>query len=182
MSERTGYLEVQKETIKGLHILLRPATYGDDKHLKKFFESLSADSLINRFTTSRTDIASTEIHAITHFDPLKEMMILALLKDKDVVVGIGQYFIDESSNIAEVAFVVHDGFQNRGIARELIAHLKDIAKRNGLRGFTAETFMENKRMIHLFESMGFSKEKSPGTRSYELTCSFNNRNNTGQTV
>ncbi|MEE9524946.1 MAG: GNAT family N-acetyltransferase, partial [Thermodesulfovibrionales bacterium] len=174
MREYTGYLETQKKTIKGLNIILRPAHQGDDKALEDFFDSLSTDSILNRFTTSRVDITPEGIQKLILIDHSKEMVILALLKDKDMIVGMGQYFIDDRSNTAEVAFIVRDEFQNRGIARELIAHLMDIAKKRELRGFTAETFMENKKMIHLFESMGFTKEKSPGTRSYELRCLFNN--------
>ncbi len=173
MREHTGYLETQKKTVKGLNIILRPAAKGDEKALKDFFDSLSADSMLNRFTASRADTTPAGIQKIILFDHAKEMVVLALLKDEGKIVGMGQYFIDDLSNTAEVAFIVHDEFQNRGIARELIAHLTDIAQKRGLRGFTAETFMENKRMIHLFESMGFTKEKSPGTRSYELKCLFN---------
>jgi ribosomal protein S18 acetylase RimI-like enzyme len=174
MRENTEYLETQKKTIKGLNIILRRATQGDDKALKDFFGSLSADSMLNRFTTSKVDITPTGIQKIILFDHSKEMVILALLKDEGKIVGMGQYFIDDRSNTAEVAFIVHDDLQNRGIGRELIALLMGIAKKNGLQGLTAESFVDNKKMIHLFESMGFTKEKSPGTRSYELRCLFNN--------
>lgn len=77
MSRGTGHMKAQKKTIKGLHIVFRPATHEDDKPLKKFFESLSSDSMINRFTTSRVDFELAGIPAMTHFDPLKEMVIIS---------------------------------------------------------------------------------------------------------
>ncbi|MCK5506294.1 MAG: GNAT family N-acetyltransferase, partial [Thermodesulfovibrionia bacterium] len=116
MREYTGYLETQKKTIKGLNIILRPAHQGDDKALEDFFDSLSTDSILNRFTTSRVDITPEGIQKLILIDHSKEMVILALLKDKGKIVGMGQYFIDDRSNTAEVAFIVRDEFQNRGIA------------------------------------------------------------------
>lgn len=77
MREHNGYLEVHKKTINGLPVTLRSATDQGNKVLTEFFESLSADSMINRLTISSADITSTGIRTTTHFDPSIEMEILA---------------------------------------------------------------------------------------------------------
>ena len=102
------------------------------------------------------------------------MIILAIIQDdgKETIVGVGQYGIDEMTHTAEVAFTVRDDYQNQGIGAELLSYLTLLAKRRGLHGFTAEVLMENRRMLHLFESMGFDLTKSIEEGVYELKMAF----------
>ena len=66
-------------------------------------------------------------------DYTKEMVILAVVQkeDKEEICGMGQYFIDENTHTAEVAFVVRDDYQKQGIGAELldISHLPCKEKR-----------------------------------------------------
>lgn len=108
-------------------------------------------------------------------DYTKEMVILAVIgeKEKERVVGIGQYGIDETNHTAEVALVVRDDYQDKGIGTELLSYLTYLAKRNGLLGFTAEVLLENRPMLHLFEKMGFDIERrSVEEGVYELRMIF----------
>jgi acyl-CoA hydrolase len=78
----------------------------------------------------------------------------------------------EETHTAEVAFVVRDEYQNMGIGRELLTYLTQLARKNGLHGFTAEVLRENEKMLHLFENTGFAMEKSADAGTYELKMSF----------
>ena len=64
----------------------------------------------------------------------------------DEIIAVGSYYLDQKTNLAEVAFVVGDKWQNHGIGTFLLKHLMRIARRNGIRGFTAEVLTENKPM------------------------------------
>jgi RimJ/RimL family protein N-acetyltransferase len=92
--------------------------------------------------------------------------------EKDTLAGLGQYSVNEGTHHAEVAFVVKDEYQNQGIGTEMLAYLTQLAKRQGLHGFTAEVLAENKPMMHLFEKAGFDIERSVTSGLYELTMSF----------
>jgi RimJ/RimL family protein N-acetyltransferase len=107
-------------------------------------------------------------------DYTREMVILAIIeKDgKEAIAGMAQYFIDEKTHTAEVAFVVRDDQQGMGIGAELIAYLTYVAKRNGLHGFTAAVLMDNKPMLQLFEKTGFIIERRAEAGVYELKMSF----------
>jgi RimJ/RimL family protein N-acetyltransferase len=66
------------------------------------------------------------------------------------IVVVGTYYLNEKTNLAEVAFVVRDGWQNKGLGTFVFKHLVKIAKRNGIAGFTAEVLRENERMQAVF--------------------------------
>jgi RimJ/RimL family protein N-acetyltransferase len=108
-------------------------------------------------------------------DYTKEMVILALVEQegKEVVLGVGQYGIEETKHTAEAAFAVRDHFQNKGIATEVLSYLTYLAKRQGLLGFTAEVLVENKPMLRVFEKMGFDIERRISSGVYELKMAFN---------
>jgi GNAT superfamily N-acetyltransferase len=91
---------------------------------------------------------------------------------KETVLAVGQYGIDEQTHTAEVAFVVRDGYQNRGIGTQLLTYLTYLAKRQGLLGFSAEVLLDNKIMLHVFEKMGFEIKRSLLEGVYQLKMRF----------
>ncbi len=167
-------LETYRTTRTGLDLLLRPVKLSDEHLLKDFFYSLSNDSMYRRFISSRTDMHHERLQPFVVIDYTREMVILAVTPEdeKEVIVGMAQYTIDETSHTAEVAFVVRDDHQGRGIGAELLSYVTYLARRSGLLGFTAQVLMENRQMLQLFEKMGFFIEKRVAAGVYELKMSF----------
>lgn len=168
-------LETYRTTKNGFHLLLRPAKISDEHLLKDFFYSLSTDCMYHRFISTRTDMHHDRLQRFVVIDYTKEMVILAIVeKDgKEIIVGMGQYCIDKASHTADVAFVIRDDYQNKGVGAELLSYLTLLAKKSGLLGFTAEVLIENTSMAHLFEKMGFVIEKRTEAGVYDLKMSFN---------
>jgi len=167
-------LEIYRTTKTGLEILLRPVKLTDEPLLKEFFYSLSDKSLYYRFMSQRKDMPHERLQEFVVIDYTKEMVILAVIKQKgkEKILGIGQYTIDPTTHTAEVALVVRDDYQNRGIGREILSYLTYLAKKQGLLGFTAEVLPENTPMLRLFEKMGFEIEKRVTEEVYELKMRF----------
>jgi len=167
-------LETYKTTKTGLTFQLRPVKLSDEHLLKDFFYSLSNDSMYRRFISTRTDMHHDRLQPFVVIDYTKEMVILAVLmqEEKELIVGMAQYLIDAEAHTAEVAFVVRDDYQGKGIGAELLNYVTYIAKKSGLLGFTAAVLMENRQMLQLFEKMGFYIEKRTDGGVYELTMSF----------
>jgi acyl-CoA hydrolase/GNAT superfamily N-acetyltransferase len=167
-------LEIYRTTTKGLEVLLRPVKISDEDLLKDFFYSLSDQSLYRRFLSQRKDMPHERLQEFVVIDYSKEMVILAVLPkgERELIVGIGQYSILEPSNTAEVAFAVRDEYHNREIGTELLKYLTNLAKRQGLHGFTAEVLLENKPMIHVFDKMGFTMHRTVSSGVYELRMTF----------
>jgi acyl-CoA hydrolase/ribosomal protein S18 acetylase RimI-like enzyme len=167
-------LETYRTTKIGLSLLLRPGKIGDESLLKDFFYALSEDSMYRRFFSVRMDMPHKKLQEFVAVDFTKRMVILAISLDKDreSVVGLGQFDMNKDMHTAEVALVVKDGYQNMGIGHELLSYLSHLAKKRGLLGFTAEVLIENEPMLNLFENMGFEIEKRSSEGAYEMKLMF----------
>jgi GNAT superfamily N-acetyltransferase len=107
-------------------------------------------------------------------DYTHEIVILACIeeKEKEKVVGIGQFIKDEQNHMAEAAFAVRDDYHNMGIGSELLDALVLLGRREGLLGFTAEVLLENKAMLHLFQKRFPDMNKRVEDGVYELIMRF----------
>jgi ribosomal protein S18 acetylase RimI-like enzyme len=142
--------------------------------LKDFFYALSEDSMYKRFFSARKDMPHQRLQDFVAVDWTRKMEILAVLpgKEKETIVGLGQYELNPEMHMAEAALVVRDTCQGQGVGTELLAYLILLARRQGLLGFTAEVLAENKSMIRLFEAMGFETEKRHEEGVYEMRMWF----------
>jgi acyl-CoA hydrolase/RimJ/RimL family protein N-acetyltransferase len=148
-------LETYRTTTGGVEVFFRPVKISDEPLLKDFFYSLSDKSMYRRFISTRQDMPHERLQEYVVIDYTKEVAIAAVVKDgeKEDIAGLGQYTIYEEAHTADVAFVVRDEYQNQGIGTELLSYLTQLAKRQGLLGFTAEVLVENQPMLHLFEKL-----------------------------
>jgi acyl-CoA hydrolase/GNAT superfamily N-acetyltransferase len=176
--EYPEHLEAYRTTKSGLNILLRPVKISDEPLLKEFFYSLSDQSMYRRFVSARKDMPHERLQEFVVIDYTKEMAIVAVkVRDtnQEEILGLGQYGIDEATLMANFALVVRDEWQGQGVGKEILGHLANLAKKQGLRGFTAEVLEENRAMFHLFESLGLQIEHRSAQGIHELRMSFTER-------
>ena len=167
-------LEVYRTTPAGCDLMLRAVKISDEPLLKDFFYSLSDQSIYRRFMSQRKDMPHERLQDFVIIDYTNEMIILAVKQDGEAeeVVGLGQYGIHPNSHTAEVALVVRDSYQSKGVGTALLSYLTELAKKEGLMGFTAEVLMENASMMHLFNKMGFDIQRRTEEGVIELRMGF----------
>ena len=73
---------------------------------------------------------------------------------------------------AEVAFIVDEDYQGLGIATYLFKRLIQLARKQGLKGFTADVLATNQAMIKVFEKGGFPVRSRFEDGAYALTITF----------
>jgi acetyltransferase len=88
------------------------------------------------------------------------MTLIAFIKEKDVwrAIGLSTWDLDKESNSAEVAFIVGYRWQGRGVGSHLMEQMVRIGRDKSLKYFTAETLVENNRMLELFYRTGHKVE------------------------
>ncbi len=75
----------------------------------------------------------------------------------DHLVAVARYDRVPGTDSAEVAFVVSDAHQGRGIGTALLAHLASAARERGITRFVATTLVRNRKMLGVFHSAGFEE-------------------------
>jgi GNAT superfamily N-acetyltransferase len=138
--------------------------------MRDLLYDLSQETLYYRFMSHNQRFGQKQIQNFVFVDHRKDVAIVGTVPEAhgEEIVAVGRYYLDERSNRAEVAFVVRDGWQGRGLGTFLFKHLMTIAKAAGLSGFTAEVLRDNKRMQAIFNHSGHKVQ----SQVEEGVCSF----------
>lgn len=139
---------------------LRPIRPSDADHLVTFYARLSAETIRFRFFAPHPTLSPAEVERFTIVDHHERVALVAMLGD--TMVAVGRYDAVPGTDEAEVAFLVDDDHQGRGLGSVLLEHLAAIAAEQGIRSFEAEVLTDNYRMVRVFIDAGYQ-----ATRSYE---------------
>jgi RimJ/RimL family protein N-acetyltransferase len=133
---------------------LRPE---DEADMLAAVERTSAQSLQRRFFVMKRHFSEKERTFFMDIDFKNHVAIVAIAEEagRRVIVGGGRYIVFEPGR-AEMAFVVIDTWQGRGVGSILMRHLVKIASDAGLKELMAEVLPENAAMIKVFGKFGFS--------------------------
>ena len=135
---------------------LRRLAPSDRDALVAFYGRVSDESKYLRFMQAHPTLTDDELDGLTHADAVDHVALGLELRDE--VVAIGRYDVlpAQSERVAEVAFLVRDDQQGRGIAHLLLEHLAALGRERGVVRFVAEMLRENRRMIRVFTGAGYS--------------------------
>jgi GNAT superfamily N-acetyltransferase len=81
--------------------------------------------------------------------------------------------VDQATRLAEVAFVVRDDWQGRGVGTLLMKRMSEIAQARGLVGFSADVLASNKSMLMVFQRSGLEVVSQFDGSTYHLEALFN---------
>lgn len=151
--EYPEHLEAYRNTKSGMELLFRPVKISDERLLKDFVYALSDQSIYYRFFSVRTSMPHEFLQRFVVIDYTKEMAILAVreYEEREEIVGVGRYTVQEDTHMAGLSLVVRDDYQNLGIGTELLKYLIFLAQKQGLLGVSSEVLLENKPMMHLMK-------------------------------
>jgi ribosomal protein S18 acetylase RimI-like enzyme len=156
MSEAIDY--TARELLRdGSEIDIRALRREDEADMLAAIGKISAQSLQRRFFVMKRHFSDKERAYFMDVDFKNHVAIVALEAEagRKVIVGGGRYIVFEPGR-AEMAFVVIDAWQGRGVGSILMRHLVKIASDSGLKELTAEVLPENTAMIKVFGKFGFS--------------------------
>ncbi len=139
-------------------VRLRALRHDDGPRMLELAQRLSDDALYYRFFTHWRPSTDAEIERFLDLDYQQRFALVAELDG--AIVAVGRYMWEAERNSAEVAFVVEDRHQLRGIGTILLEHLAAIARSNGIDRFHATTFWDNRKMLSVFRDAGYQVHRS----------------------
>lgn len=135
---------------------LRPIRPDDADMLVKFYDRVSPESKFLRFFAPYPRLSARDVARFTQVDYVDRVALIITLGEE--MIGVGRYDRLENDQ-AEVAFLVEDAHQGRGIAQLLLEHLADAARERGITKFMAEVLPQNRRMAQVFADAGYRVHK-----------------------
>ena len=160
------------QTLKdGTEIFFRPVKPADEPALAEMLYSLSAETVRTRFFTHTKTFPHKDVQQLTNIDYQNNLAIVGIVpgpSGEEEIVAIGQYFLDPKTQAAEVAFIVRDDWQARGMGTFLLDYLTEIAVRRGVERFEATVLSQNKPMLAIFHHTGYDVATAFDGDSYSL--------------
>ena len=114
----------------------------------------------------------TQEYVNVDYSEVMSVVALAGESDEESIIAEARYVKDDHSAYGEMAFIVDEKYQGRGIGTYLYQMLIRLAKERGLRGFTAEVLPANKEMMKVFEKGDLPIDARLENGLYRLTVSF----------
>lgn len=131
---------------------LRPISGDDGPALVRFYEGVSEQSKYYRFFAPMPRLSEKDVHRFTHVDHHDRVAFVLTVAEQ--IIGVGRYDVVRPGD-AEVAFLVQDKHQGRGIGQLLLEHLAQAARECGVDRFEAEVLADNARMLQVFREQGY---------------------------
>jgi acetyltransferase len=132
----------------GTTAVLRPIRPGDESELSALYARLSPETAYQRFFTVMARLPPSWAHTFANVDYERRMAIVAVSPDNGLI-AVARYDLDKASNEAEIAIVVQDQWQGKGLGTMLMAELLSYAEAQGIRRFRADVLSENGRMLDM---------------------------------
>src|SRR5919112_4916044 len=123
---------------------LRPIKPTDAGMLVAFYDRVSPESKYLRFFAPYPKLSDRDVARFTQVDYVDRVALILTVGDQ--MIAVGRYDRTEDDH-AEVAFLVEDAHQGRGIAQLLLEHLAQAGRERGVERFIAHVLADNQAML-----------------------------------
>ncbi|MHC4619083.1 MAG: GNAT family N-acetyltransferase [Planctomycetota bacterium] len=155
----------------GTQIFFRPVKPTDEPALSEMLYSLSEESVQKRYMTRTKAFPHKDVQELTNIDYQNDLAIVGVVPrvSGEEIVAIGQFFLDPKTQAAEVAFLVQDEWQKKGMGTFLLEYITQIAKQCGVKRFYAKVLPNNKPMLAIFHNSGYKVNTEFDGEVYNIT-------------
>jgi ribosomal protein S18 acetylase RimI-like enzyme len=158
----------------GRKVLIRPIRITDERKLQELFYRLSNESTYQRFFHFKKTHPHQEMLSLVDPGDANAVALVASSRDDDTgtLVGMARYDVDPATLLADVAFVVDDAWQHRGLGKALMARMIEVGKSHALAGFSADVLSSNQGMLGVFHASGLNIESRREGGVIHVTMKF----------
>src|SRR6266545_884436 len=140
----------------GTTVRVRPAGPSDAPGMERLLRGLSEESRYLRFFSSAVDLPRMVAWATQVDHQRRDGLVATTGTEGRILAHAGWEREGQRSERAEVALVIDDAFQGRGLGTLLLGQLAESARAQGVELFTAEVLPGNYQMVQVFRDSGFA--------------------------
>ncbi|GKT08144.1 bifunctional acetyl-CoA hydrolase/transferase family protein/GNAT family N-acetyltransferase [Desulforhabdus sp. TSK] len=169
-----GQWETHQVFAGGVPVFFRPIKPTDERPLQEFFYSLPDLDIYYRFLSAMKVFPHRNTQSMVNIDYEHEMAIVGVTGEigNETIIALGRYILDQKTNMAEVDFAVRAAYQRKGIGSFLLRSLCEVAKSKGISGLTAYVLAANRKMLAVFNKVGYVIHTSLEEGIYEIEFHF----------
>jgi len=169
-----NHINIVQTFANDLTIRFRPIKPSDEEDMRNLFYRFSDNSVYYRYFSPVKTMPHSKMQEYVNVDYVNTMSIVGIHTDGGTanVIAEARYVRLKNKPFADVAFVVDEKYQGKGIATFIFLLLIEIAKEKGIKGFTADVLASNKPMMRVFEKSPYPVEAHVESGIYELTIPF----------
>ena len=132
--------------------------------MRRLFYNFSDESKCFRYFASKPVMPHQEMQTYVSIDYSDTMSVVAIVEKgrNERIIAEARYAYDRLTDAYEVAFIVDEEFQGKGVATFLFNYLIKIARDRGIKWFIAYVLPRNEAMLKVF-----GKAQIETTQSYE---------------
>lgn len=132
-------------------ICVRAATAADRAGVEAMASRLSRETIYRRFHLPYPGVPGWMVSQLVRAGDPRTRNLLAVADGE--IVGHAMFVVAEDAKEAEIALLVEDAWQSRGVGKLLLSELAYRARHHGVEAFTGEVLGENERPIRLMRSV-----------------------------
>jgi RimJ/RimL family protein N-acetyltransferase len=158
----------------GARVVVRPTKASDVRGIQELFYSLSPDDVYTRFFNCLSSLSVDKAQHLCSVSYDDEMAFVAVTgePEHEEVVGSSCYYLNHTTNLADVAYMIRPGWKGLGLATLFQERLTEYARARGVRGFTADVLMANKSMLKVFQKTKGRLTLHAESGAYEVKILF----------
>ena len=154
----------------GIDIFTRPIKPEDAPLLEDLFRGLSKQSIYFRFFGPMKRLSPKMLAYFTQIDYDRDMALVALDRaaEGERMLGVARLMGDPDGVKAELAVLVGDPWQGKGVGAALMERLIAVSRERGLKSIWGLVLAENTHMLALVRKAGFKSSWNTEYRAYEI--------------
>ena len=163
--------EILTITKGGLEVIVRPIRVEDAPRLVTLFHTLSPTTVYFRFLTHLKAPSEEMLAKFTQIDHGRHVVLVAVQRDVsgEKILGVFRVMCNLDGKEGELAIVVGDPWQGKGVGETLFQHGLSVAKQRGIESLVGMVAAENTTVLSLVRKLGFRVKWDSRDHVYHIT-------------
>ena len=163
----------------GLKAHIRVIQPTDESMIRDLFYALSKSSVYFRYFSPRTSMPHDNLREYVSLSEDKGLSLVVTTGpyERSRIIAEARYAREDPNEFPQIAFMVDEKFQGRGIATFLVNYLMEIAKERGIEGLQADVLLTNEAMLHVMGKTPYTMHKTVSDGMVSLKFRFDEPKN-----